>query len=176
MTSAPSSFCSLVSSASEEARPLNTISSTSSCRPLTDADGVLQPVQIAVNDMHVHLEPRAQHADGIGHAVLAVHEKMLADGVEDAVLGRQVDGLGVLDHVLHVVLGDLAVGGHHRMHAAVVEAADVAAGDAEINAADLHVGHLLGLDDGVADVLLGGAGVARSRPCARRASAPGRGR
>ena len=69
--------------------------------------------------------------------------------------GGQVDGLGVLDHVLHVVFGDLAVGGDDRMHAAIVEAADVAAGDAEIDAADFHIGHLLGLDDGVAHVLLG---------------------
>ena len=41
------------------------------------------------------------------------------------------------------------------MHAAIVEAADMPAGHAEIHAANLHVGHLLGLDDGVAHVLLG---------------------
>ena len=41
------------------------------------------------------------------------------------------------------------------MHAAVVEAAQMRAGHAEINAADLHVGHLLGLDDGVAHAFLG---------------------
>ena len=69
--------------------------------------------------------------------------------------GGQVDGLGVLDDVLHVVFRDLAVGGDDRMHAAVVEAAHVAAGDAEIDAADFDIGHLLGFDNGVAHVLLG---------------------
>ena len=83
MTSAPSSFCSLVSNASDEARPLKTISSTSSCNPFDGADGVLQAVEVAVHDMHVHLQPRAQHAHRIGDAVLAVHEKMLANGVQD---------------------------------------------------------------------------------------------
>ena len=41
------------------------------------------------------------------------------------------------------------------MHAAVVETAQMPAGHAEINAADFHVGHLLGLDDGVAHAFLG---------------------
>jgi hypothetical protein len=41
------------------------------------------------------------------------------------------------------------------MDAAIVEAADVAAGDTEINVADFHVGHFLGLDDGIPHVLLG---------------------
>ena len=119
------------------------------------ADGILQAVGVAVDDVHIHFQARAQHADRVGDAVLAVHEKVLADGVDDVVFGGQIDRLGVLDHVLHVVLGNFAVGGDHRMHAAVVEAADVAAGHAEINVADFHVGHLLGLDNGVAHVLLG---------------------
>src|ERR1700742_5260251 len=46
------------------------------------------------------------------------------------------------------------------MNAAIIETAHVAAGHAEINAADFHVGHLLGLNDGVADVLLDGGRVA----------------
>ena len=78
--------------------------------------------------------------------------------MDDVVFRRQIDRLGVLDDILHVLLGDLAVGGDDGMDAMIVEAADVAAGDAEIDAADFHVGHLLGLDDGVADVLLGQCG------------------
>jgi hypothetical protein len=41
------------------------------------------------------------------------------------------------------------------MKAAIVETADVWTGDAEINAANFHIGHLLGLDDRIADVFLG---------------------
>ena len=145
-------------------------------QPLDRANRILQPVQIAMHDMHVHLDARAEHAHRVGDAVLAVHQKMLADGVDDVVLGGQVDRLGVLDHVLHVVFRDLAVGGDDRMHAAIVEAAQVAAGDAEIDAADFDIGHLLGLDDGVAHVLLGQPARRRFRLCARRASGPGRGR
>ncbi len=124
-------------------------------QPLDGANRVLQPVQVAMHDVHVHLDARAEHAHRVGDAVLPVHQEMLADGVDDMVLGGQVDRLGVLDHVLHVVFRNLAVGGDDRMHAAVVEAAQVAAGDAEIDAADLDIGHLLGLHNGVAHVLLG---------------------
>ena len=74
--------------------------------------------------------------------------KVLPHGVDDGVFGGQIDGLGVLHHIIHVVGRNLAVGGNHRMHAAIVEAANVPAGDAQINAANFHVGHLLRLDDG----------------------------
>ena len=124
-------------------------------QPFHEPDGVLQAVGVAVDDVNVHFQARPEHADRVGHAVLAVHEKMLADGVNDVVFRGQIDRFRVLDDVLHVVLGDLAIGGDHRMHAAIVEAADVAAGHAEIDVADFHVGHLLGFDDGVAHVLLG---------------------
>ena len=101
---------------------------------------------------------------------------MLADGVNDRVFGGQIDGLGIFDDVLHVVLGNFAVGGNHRMHAAIVEAADVPAGHAEINAADFHVGHLLGLDDGVAHVFLGQRGVRDLALAHAARAATGRGR
>ena len=80
------------------------------------------------------------------------------DGIVDPIgmLGARVE---VDMHVVHVVLHDLPVGGNDRMHAAIGEAADVPAGDAEIDAADFRVGHLLGLDDGVAHVLLGLRGI-----------------
>ena len=113
-----------------------------------------------MHNVNVHLDPRAQHAYRVGDAVLAVHQEMLANGMDDMVLGRQVDGLGVLDDVLHVFFRNLAVGGNHRMHAAIVEAAHVSAGNAEIDAADFHIRHLLGLDDGVAHVFLGHGRVA----------------
>ena len=123
-------------------------------RGADEADGILQAVGIAVDDVHVHLQPRAQHPDGVRHAVLAVHIKMLPHMVDDRVLGGKIDGLGVLDHVLDVVRRNFAVGGNDRVHAAVVEAADVPAADAEIDAADLHVGHLLGLENRMAQIFL----------------------
>ncbi len=123
------------------------------------ANGVLQAVEIAVNHVHIALEFGTQHADRILDAILAVHMKVLTNHVHDVIFGRQIDGLGVLDRVLHVFIGDLAIGGNDRMHAAIVEPAQMAAADAEINAADLHVGHLLGLDHRVANVLAGKTGI-----------------
>ena len=71
---------------------------------------VLQPVEIAVDHMHVHIHFRTEHADRILNAALAIDEEVLANDVDHVVLGRQVDGLGVFDRVLHVLIGDFAVG------------------------------------------------------------------
>src|SRR5205809_6027734 len=80
---------------------------------------------------------------------------MLTHYVNDAVFGWKVDGFGILDRVFHVGFNDLPVVRGDGMKAAVVEAANVPATDAQIDAADFDVGHLLGLDDGVPDILLG---------------------
>jgi len=113
----------------------------------------------AVDDVHVHAQARPEHADGVGDAFLAIHKKMLAHGMHHGVFRREIDGLGVLDDVLDVLGGDFAVGGDHGMNAAVVEAADVAATDAEIDAANLDIGHLLGLGHGDAEVFLDLGGI-----------------
>src|ERR1044071_4996580 len=123
------------------------------------ADGILQPVEIAVDDVDVDLDPGAEHADGILDAGLAIDAEMLADDVDDVVFGGQIDGLGVLDDVLDVFVGDLAIGGDDRVNSAVIESAHVAAGHAEVDAADLDIRHLLGLDDGIANVLAGDGGI-----------------
>ncbi|MET3914465.1 hypothetical protein ABID97_001247 [Variovorax sp. OAS795] len=47
----------------------------------------------------------------------------------------------------------------HRHHAARIDAADVAAGNAGVDAADLAVGHQLGLLQGLLDALHGGVDV-----------------
>ena len=108
-----------------------------------------------MNDVHVHFHLRAEHADRILDAVLTVHAEVLADDVDHVVLRRQIDGLGIPDHVLHVFVGDFAVGRHDWMHAPVVEPAQVPAAHAKIDAPHLHVRHLLSLDDGVPNVLAG---------------------
>jgi len=57
---------------------------------------------VAVNDVDIHLHLRAEHADRVEDAGLVIHLEMLPDRVDDAVLHRQIDRLGVLDHILHV--------------------------------------------------------------------------
>src|SRR5207237_1193663 len=71
----------------------------------------------------------------------------------------QIDRFGVLDHVLHVFFSNLTVRRNHRVHSAIVKAAQVSASHAEIDAANFNVGHLLGFDDGVANVLADGGRV-----------------
>ena len=112
-----------------------------------------------MNNVHVHFEAGAEHANGIGDVVLAVHKEMLADGVNDAVFRGQVDGLGIFNNVLDVFFGNFAIGADDGVNAAIVKAANVAARDAKENAADFDVGHLLGFDDGVAHIFLGGGDV-----------------
>ena len=70
------------------------------------------------------------------------------------VFGGKIDGLGVFDGVLDILLDDLAIVRGDGVKAPVIETTDVRAGDAEIDATNLHVGHLFRFDDGVADVFL----------------------
>src|SRR5687768_7329811 len=79
--------------------------------------------------------------------------------MHDAIFGGDVDRFGVANRVLHIFFHDLAIVGSDGMKTAIVEAAHVAASDAEINAADFGVGGLLSFDDCVANVFGGGIGV-----------------
>ena len=63
------------------------------------------------------------------------------------------------DYILHVIFGNFAVGRHDRMHAAIIEAAHMTTSDSQIDTADFDIGHLLGFNDGVADILLGSRGI-----------------
>src|SRR5262245_60784021 len=103
--------------------------------------------------MYVHFQTRPKHSGRISDPVLSIDTKVLADDMDDTVLGWQSDRLGILDHVLHILVADLPVGRNHRMETAIVKSANVASGHAEINAANLHIGHLLSFYDGIADVL-----------------------
>ena len=58
-----------------------------------------------------------------------------------------------------ILTRDLAIGRNDRVHPAVGEAPDMAAGHAEIDTADFHIGHLFRLDDGVAHIFRDGGGV-----------------
>src|SRR5882724_7122138 len=106
-----------------------------------------------MHHMHVHFDPRAEHADRIGNAVLAIDQKMLADRMDDMILRRQVDRLGVLDHVLHVFLGNFTIGRNDRMHSAIIEPTEMTARNPEVNTSNLDVGHLLRLNNGLAHIL-----------------------
>ena len=121
---------------------------------LNGANGVLEPVEAAMDDVDIDFDARAKHSDRVGDAIVAVHQKVLANSMDHVVMGRKIDSLGILDDVLHVIFADFPVGRNDRVDAAIVKPAHMAAADAQIDAADFHIGHLFRFDNGVADVFL----------------------
>jgi len=120
-------------------------------------DDVLDRVAGRGHQVAAGLEAHAAHADGLGDAVVAVDDVLLGQHVQHLAVTRQRDGLGLLEHPLHVRLGDLAVG--DGGHTFFVHARDVAARDAGVDRVDLHAGHGLGLLDGLLDGPNGGVDV-----------------
>jgi hypothetical protein len=105
-------------------------------------DDVLHRRHGAGDDVHLHFQADAAHADRLAHIFLAVDDEFLRHRVQQLLVGRDVDRFGRLDHARHVGRRHfLVLDGHH---AAGIEAADMAARDAGIDIADLAVGHQLG--------------------------------
>jgi hypothetical protein len=103
---------------------------------------VLRRGHRAGDDVNLHLEAHARHADRLAHVLLPVDDEFLPQHVEDLLVGRNVHGARGVDCALHVERADLAVlDGHHPRR---VEAADVAARNADEGRADLAIGHEFG--------------------------------
>ena len=116
-------------------------------------NGILETIEIAMHYVHIDFDSGTEHPDGIDDSVLPIDQEVLANGMEDIILRRQVNGFGVLDYVLDVFLGDFPICRDHWMNPAIVETAQVPAGHTEKDAADFYVGHLFRFDDGVANIL-----------------------
>ena len=117
-------------------------------------DALLDVLRRAVgagDDVHLGLEAHARHADGVADAFLAVDDEFLRQHVQDLLVGGNRHGLGGVDHMLDVAVGDLAVADGHD--AVGVEAAHMAAGDAGEHRVDLAPGHELGFLDRALDRL-----------------------
>ena len=92
------------------------------------------------HDMHLRLQANSTHANRL-FDILAVDHKLLRFNQQQALIGGDVDGLGGLDHPGNIGCGDLSV--LHRNHATGIDAADMTARDAGIDACDFAVGHQL---------------------------------
>src|SRR5450631_1529624 len=110
---------------------------------------VLRGRHRARDDVHLHLEAHAAHAEGLAHAALAVDDEFLLEDVEHLLLHGDVHGARGLDHAVDVVLLHFLVLDRH--HAVGVEALDVASRDPGEHFLDLRVGHELGLLEGALD-------------------------
>jgi hypothetical protein len=60
--------------------------------------------------MDIYLDARAKHTDWISDPILAVDQKMLTDGMNDMILSGQINGLGILDDILNIVLRYFTIG------------------------------------------------------------------
>ena len=91
--------------------------------------------------MDLGFQTDAAHADGLAHFLTVDHE-FLRFHQQQALVGRDIDGLGGFHHPGHVGGRDFLVLDRH--HAAGVQATDMAAGDARADTLNLAVGHQLG--------------------------------
>ena len=134
-------------------------------------DDVLRHGDGRRDDVDVGFEARADHPDGIGHAVLAVHGELAGHDVHDLVVLRDLHSPRRVHDAGHVVARDLAVLARHGDDAAAVEGAHVGSGHADPGARDLDARHDLRFLGGaldrldrrvhVDDVALAGAAVGR---------------
>ena len=110
------------------------------------ADRVLNPRAHAVDDVEIGLQFLAEHSDRIEHAVLSVDVIMLDDRMQKRVLRRNAHLARVDLHVLDILLVDLVAIFRQHDAAAIVEALNVRAGDADVDAANHDVAFLFGID------------------------------
>ena len=107
-----------------------------------------------MDDVVIRLQLVAEHPDRRQHSVLPVHVIMLDDRVKKGVLRRDIDLARVEFDLFQIVVVDfVAVLGQFH-HAAVVEAGDVPAGDADVSAANAHVAFLFRFGHGVAHAFI----------------------
>ena len=96
-------------------------------------DRVLNPGAHAVDDVKIGFQFLPEHANGIEHAVLPIDVIMLNDGMQKGVLRRNADLARIDLHILDVLLVDLVAIFRQHDAAAIVEALNVRAGDADVD-------------------------------------------
>src|SRR5439155_1848057 len=106
-------------------------------------DDVLGAADRRGDDVHLRFQAHSAHSQRFADAVLLVDDVLLREDVEDLAVLRNVDGAGGIEDALEIALLHFLV--LHRHHSLRVEAADVTAGDARIDGADLGPGHQLRL-------------------------------
>src|SRR3954464_14010019 len=118
-------------------------------RPGAALDDVLRARDGSGDDMHLRLQAHPAHPQGLLDPVLVVDDEFLREDVDDLAILRDVDPPGGVDHPRHVGRTDLLV--LHRHDALRVESADMSAGDARVDGADLASRHQLRFLDGPLD-------------------------
>src|SRR5882724_235772 len=112
-------------------------------RPLHAAPQILRGRGLHRHEVHLHLEPRAGHPDGVRDAALLVDHVLLRDIVQQLVIAPQRDRARHFVHARDVLRGDLVA--RHRHHAGRRARRDVLSRDAARHHADLDARHALGV-------------------------------
>ena len=94
------------------------------------------------DDVHLHFQADAAHADGLAHVFLVVDDEFLRNRMQQLLIGGNIHCARSFDRPCYISRRDFLV--FDCDHAARVEAADVAAGDTDPDIAYLTVGHQLG--------------------------------
>ena len=93
------------------------------------------------DDVHLHLEPDAAHAQGLAHVLLPVDDEFLRQDVQHLLIVGNRDCLGRFHDAVDVGLGDFLF--LDRYHPAGIEASDVASRNAGKHFGDRAIGHQL---------------------------------
>ncbi len=115
------------------------------------AEHVVDRRDLSGDDVEIGFQPDAAHPDRIGDALLAVHGEFLREHVDDLVAGWQHEFEHVIDNAVNVAAGDLGMVALAGQDAAVLQAFDVLAGNADVHGAKFHARIALGNLDGFAD-------------------------
>ena len=119
-------------------------------------DDVLGSTLRTGHDMNLGFQTNAAHADRLAH-LMTVDDEFLRLHQQQALVGRDIDGLGGLHHTGHVGRRDLLVlDGHHT---AGIQTTDVAASNAGANTLNLAVSHQLGFFECLLNALHGGVDI-----------------
>ena len=113
------------------------------------ADDVLHAARGGGDEVHLRAEAHAAHPDRVADAVLDVDDVLARQDVEDLAVGVDRDGARAFEDALDVGARHLAAGDGRDAVGRL--RADVAAGDAGVDGADLDAGHRLRRLDGVLD-------------------------
>ncbi len=112
---------------------------------------VLDGCDGAGDDVGLHVQALAVHPDGVADVLLAVDDEEAGDNVEHLAVGGEVEGLGLLDGAVDVLVGDRALAAGDGGDAAVIEGVDVVAADADVGGQHAAAAGALRLFHGVGD-------------------------
>jgi hypothetical protein len=95
----------------------------------------------ARHDMRIHFEPATRHSNRIFNPGVTIDGKLTGQRMNDLAVTGKVDDFGSVDDSSNIRRHNLALGSRHGNDSTVVRAANVFAGDGDVNIRDVDSGH-----------------------------------